>query len=320
MVGGDDAAERAPGVRVHSKTATKAFGLLAVHHVEAKRELLPQLFLALAAERRRGEDQDSPDATPEQQLGEDQPRLDGLAETHVVGDEEAHARHAKGFQEWDELVALDAHPAVERARDRLPVERSLAVWVEVGRERRPARRAEKRVEILGRHGAASVRGGRQRVRLQEVAVGLYLPEDAFLGWSVVVLVLEVYEVEAPRLAVERLDGRDHPAPVADGNEHPGPGDGDRIRRWRGCGHGPAPRGGGHRRAMRQLLSGNSFGGASFGDARGMSSVNILRSVCTLGEFTGHEGASRGQELPLLAVRPPAHGLAVDRGWEEGATR
>jgi hypothetical protein len=31
------------------------------------------------------------------------------------------------------------------------------------------------------------------------------------------------EVEAPRLAVERLDRRDHAAPVADGGEHAGAG-------------------------------------------------------------------------------------------------
>ena len=33
-------------------------------------------------------------------------------------------------------------------------------------------------------------------------------------------------METPRLAVEGLDGRDHPAPVADGREHAGARDDD----------------------------------------------------------------------------------------------
>ena len=118
---------------------------------------------------------------------------------------------------------------MEGARDRLPVERAFPVGIEVGRERRPAGGAEERVEVLGGHGAARVRGRRQCVRLEQVSVRLDLPEDAFFGRRTVVLVLNVDEMQAPRLAVEGLDGRDHPAPVADGREHPGPGDGDRIR-------------------------------------------------------------------------------------------
>ena len=50
-------------------------------------ENLSQKLLApLPAQRRRGEDEHAPDAAPEQQLGEDEPRFDGLAEAHVVGE------------------------------------------------------------------------------------------------------------------------------------------------------------------------------------------------------------------------------------------
>ena len=45
---------------------------------------------------------------------------------------------------------------------------------------------------------------------------------AWLGRRVIVGVLEMYEVEASRLAVEGLDRRDHAAPVADGGEHARP--------------------------------------------------------------------------------------------------
>ena len=98
-----------------------------------ERELLPELFLPLPAQRCRGEDQDALDAAPEQKLGENQSRLDGLAETDVVGDEEAHARHAQRLEQRDELVALDAYAAMERACDGLAGRRSLATGgVEVG--------------------------------------------------------------------------------------------------------------------------------------------------------------------------------------------
>ena len=143
VVGGDDAAERAPRIRIHAEPAAQALGFLAVHHLEAKRELLPQLVLPLPAQRRRRENQDAPDAAPEQQLGEDQPRFDGLAEADVVGNEQAHARHSQRLEERDELVALDAHPAVKGARDRLPGRRTFAaVGVEVGGEGCPAGGAE----------------------------------------------------------------------------------------------------------------------------------------------------------------------------------
>ena len=80
--GGDDAAGRAPGVHVHAEPAAQALGLLPVHHLETERELVPKLLAPLPAQRRRGEDEHVPDAAPEQQLGEDESRLDGLAEAH----------------------------------------------------------------------------------------------------------------------------------------------------------------------------------------------------------------------------------------------
>ena len=121
---------------------------------------------------------------------------------------------------------------MEGAGHRLPVRRAVraffaatvAAEVEAGGERRPARRAEQRVEVFRGHGAAAG-GVRQRVRLQQVAAGLELPQEAFFGGGVVVPVFQVDEVEAPRLAVEGLDARHHAAPVAHGGEHPGAGNG-----------------------------------------------------------------------------------------------
>ncbi|MCY4634967.1 MAG: hypothetical protein OXG04_10775 [Acidobacteria bacterium] len=63
---------------------------MAIHHLEPQRELLPQLFLPLLAQRGRREHQNPLDAAPQQQLGEDQPRLDRLAQPDIVGDEQAN--------------------------------------------------------------------------------------------------------------------------------------------------------------------------------------------------------------------------------------
>ena len=84
---------------------------------------------------------------------------------------------------------------------------------------------EQCIEVLRRHGAAVVSGIRQGVRLVQVTARFDLPEDAFCGRRPTVLVFEVDEMETPCLAVEGLDGCDHPAPVADGGEHAGAGDG-----------------------------------------------------------------------------------------------
>ena len=184
----------------------------------------PTALPPLLAQRGRREDQDPLDAAPQQQLGEDQARFDGLAEADVVGDEQVDPRHAQRLEERYELVALDAYAAVERARDRLAPSAPVVVpGVEVRRQRRPTRRPQQCVEVVCRHRTAGVRRVRQGVWFEQMATRLELPQEALLGRRVIVGVLEMYEVEAPRLAVEGLDRRDHAAPVADGGEHAGAG-------------------------------------------------------------------------------------------------
>ena len=179
VVGGDDAVEGTPRVRVHTEAAAEAVGRLPVHDLEAQRELVAEFVAPLVAKRRRGEDEDAPYAPSEQQLGEDQSRLDGLAQTDVVGDQQAHARHRERLEQRDELVVLDTDTTVERAGYRLGAERAVAVWIEPRGERGPAGGAEQRVEVFGRHRVARRIG--QRVRFVERAVRFQLPEEAFFG-------------------------------------------------------------------------------------------------------------------------------------------
>ena len=220
VIGGDDPAERAPRVGVHPQAAAQALGRRAVHDVEPERELLPEFFLPLPAQRGRGQDQDPSNTAPQEQLGEDQPGFDGLAQTDVVGQQQADARHAERLQQGDELVVLDADAAVERTRHRLAAGNAFAARVHVGRERCPARGAKERVEVFRTHGVGLSRV-RQRSRFQEVPFGLQFPEQAFLSRGMLVLVFQVDQVDASVVAVEGFDGRDHAGPVADGGEHAG---------------------------------------------------------------------------------------------------
>ena len=72
-------------------------------------------------------------AAAQEQLGENQSRLDGLAESDIIGNQQADARHTQRLQKRHKLVVLDSHAAVERTGDGFASERPFAVRVEVGR-------------------------------------------------------------------------------------------------------------------------------------------------------------------------------------------
>lgn len=55
----------------------------------------PPFVAPLDAQRRRGHYEDTADATAQEEFGENEPGLDGLAESDVVGDQQRDARHAE---------------------------------------------------------------------------------------------------------------------------------------------------------------------------------------------------------------------------------
>ena len=188
----------------------------------------------MVTERGGCQNEDAPDTAAEQEFGEDESSFNGLAESDVVRDQEAHAGHAQGFQERDELEVLDANAAVEGAGDWfLVLLPAAAVEAEVGGERCPAGGAEESVEIRRRHGVGRVWVG-EGGRLEKRLAGFEFPEEALGGGGAAVLVVQMDEVEAACLAVERVDGGDGAAAVADGGQHAGAGDG--VPFCRGLGH------------------------------------------------------------------------------------
>ncbi len=87
---------------------------LGVHDPELQPELVAHLVAPLELERSRADHQHPPGPMTHDQLLDHEPRLDGLAEAHVVGDQEADAWHLDGANDGVELVALDLDPAPKR--------------------------------------------------------------------------------------------------------------------------------------------------------------------------------------------------------------
>ena len=76
-------------------------------------ELLAHLLLPLRLQRGWADDQDASGALPGEQFLYNEPGLDGLAETDVIGDQEVDARHLQRPHNGVELVVLDLDGAAE---------------------------------------------------------------------------------------------------------------------------------------------------------------------------------------------------------------
>ena len=93
VVGGDDAAEGAPGVCVDAEFAAQPLRPVAVDDLEWQGELGVEFLAPLHAQCRRRQDEHPADASAQQELLQDEPGFDGLAEPDIVGDEQIHPRH-----------------------------------------------------------------------------------------------------------------------------------------------------------------------------------------------------------------------------------
>ena len=90
---------------------------LAVDDAEIQAELVPHLVPPLDLERGRADDQDPPGPVADDQFQGDQARLDGLAEAHVVGNQQVDPRHLDGADHRVELVVFDVDARAERRLD-----------------------------------------------------------------------------------------------------------------------------------------------------------------------------------------------------------
>ena len=117
----DDAGSNRPGIRVHPVLALDLGGLLAIEDGELDRELRAQLVAPLELEGGGADDEDAADASSLEQLAEDEPRLDGLAEADVVREQQRDARHLERLQHGVELVGLGQDRALPWGDERYAV-------------------------------------------------------------------------------------------------------------------------------------------------------------------------------------------------------
>ena len=86
--GGDEAGEVRPWVDVDAPFTAQVPHQFAVHDAEIEAELVAHLVPPLDLERRGADDKHSPGPVADDQFRDGHARLDGLAEAHVVGDEQ----------------------------------------------------------------------------------------------------------------------------------------------------------------------------------------------------------------------------------------
>ena len=102
-----------PRVGIETEAAAQLGGLRAVHDVEVEAELFVHFLLPLLSERGGREDENALDAPLEDQFGKDKAGLDGFAQADVIGEEQAHTRHAHGLEEGDHLVVFNLDGTME---------------------------------------------------------------------------------------------------------------------------------------------------------------------------------------------------------------
>ena len=110
---GDQPRKMGPRVHMQATRAAQALHELGIDNAELQAELIAHLVAPLNLDRRWADHQGAADTMTQHQFLDDQARFDGLAQAHVVGDEQVDARHADGASQWIELVVLDVDAAAK---------------------------------------------------------------------------------------------------------------------------------------------------------------------------------------------------------------
>ena len=120
-VGDEEARAGGPRIDREAAPAAQLADALAIDDVEGEAELALELVLPLHEHGGRRGDHDQVDAPPQQQLADDEPGLDGLAETDVVGDQQIDARQPQRLAQRQELVGVEPDAGPERRLQQIAV-------------------------------------------------------------------------------------------------------------------------------------------------------------------------------------------------------
>ena len=173
--GGDEPGEVRPRVDVDAPPPAKVTHQLRVHDAEVEAELVPHLVPPLDLQGGRADHEDLPGPVADDEFEGHHARLDGLAQAHVVGDQQVDPRHLDRPHHRVKLVVLDLDAAAERRLDVLVVGR---------RGGPPAHGVQEGVELLGLVEAGRLGEGDL---LDDPGARLDLPDDLQLFAQAVVL-------------------------------------------------------------------------------------------------------------------------------------
>jgi hypothetical protein len=155
LVGDDEAVVGGPGVHAKAAFLSAPSDELARHHLEAQTEAALHLGLPLEGDGGWTRDEHEVGLLAEQQLLKHQARLDGLAETHVVRDEQVGAREFEGLHQRRQLMVHDLDARSKRRLEAVRVRRAdgaplQCVQVRTKVPRRVERRTRGRLAGLAR--------------------------------------------------------------------------------------------------------------------------------------------------------------------------
>ena len=154
-----------PGIDVQAARPPQPAHQLRIDDAELQAKLIAHLVAPLELQRRWADNQHRPRTVAQDQLLDDEARLNRLAEAHIIGDEQIGAGHLDGAHDRVKLIVLNGNA---RAEGRLK-----GAHIGAG-NRTPAHRIHKGVEA-----ARSVEAGglRQRGALNHLGTRLDLPDD-----------------------------------------------------------------------------------------------------------------------------------------------
>jgi len=102
----DEARSRRPGVRAIPAPPPQFLQMAGIDDLEGEAELALQLVAPLAGHRGRSDDHGIVDPAAQQQLAQDQPGLDRLAQPHIVGDQQVDARQPQRLAQGEQLIGI----------------------------------------------------------------------------------------------------------------------------------------------------------------------------------------------------------------------
>lgn len=111
----------APGIGSKATSPPRFEKIAAVDNGEVQTEFLGQLVLPLQQHGGRRRDHDDVGPPSQEQLADDQPRLDRLAQADVVGNQQIDAWQFQRLGQREELVGVEANAGSKRCLKELPI-------------------------------------------------------------------------------------------------------------------------------------------------------------------------------------------------------